>query len=595
MSNLLFLNNSGNNNFFPPVHLFDPFVDPQNISNIPLFQAYHNYNYFNNSNSSINLDLPNEVNYSDYNKENIIKTQNKIYCPKCINICRAKQVGYEIRIQCKCGCKQKYLINNFVESQKTLTKKINCQSCAKEKTKYYCRECNSNFCQNCTDNHNSNLNHDLIPINQNEDICLEHEERYCSFCNDCKKDICLICESEHKSMRHHTFIYNLNQKSNKKKLEHSLEKINQIIVLFNELNNKLKEKFYNIIYPFKVIYNYKNNYGQFRTFDTLESLKSFNIDCFIKDFDKIINISKEKNIIKTLQSILQLSDIIALKKPISSTKKYNKKIQTIKKEIEIKILKNDSYINNKNDIMEIMNLPINHQNIKNEIIIERNLPIRSNYYPNQKNISYVNENSRNAISAFENSIKNTNSYINVNNSFENCKSLPFNFDSKKIDKEQIKTIVNCFNNLKNPEKNTENNNIISPKLIYAQDINYNNQLEPKEDIVNRVEIDEHNENINEIDNEDIVDFIMNESQNIIDKNTNSDFKDYIEEKNDENLNAKLNEIEDFRPEHLDIPNNDENEKIKNIISNNNSAIPQQSSLMNDSGIVAGYEILKKIL
>ena len=663
MSNLFFLNNSGNTNCFPQSNVYEPFIPSQNISNIPLFPAYHIYNNINNINSFINLDAINEKNFLDCHNDNKIK--KIIQCPECGKICLAKQNNYIINIQCICGYNESSTIKEFDEKQKVIIKKLNCQSCWNEKSKYSCIECKSNFCQNCADNHKPDLNHNLIPIIQHEDNCLEHNERYISYCDNCKKDLCLLCEYEHKTKGHHTSNYILNIKYNKKKLDDSQKIKNQCIAIFNNFINELIEIIRNIIRSFNIIYAYKNNFGQFRTFDTLESIKSFNIDIFNKDFDKIIKNAEEKNIIKTFHSIIQLSNNIELKKPILYNKKYNKEIQVIKKEIEKKNLKNISYSNNKNEIMKIMQLPINEQINKKEVFIEKDLPNQYNYYPVVKNNSYLKENLRNIISDYEKSIVNKNSYINRYFKFEDCLPLLYTYNLTNSITEKINAIFNCYKNFMNLEKTHENKNINLPKLICAQDINYNEQYEQKdneqyeqkENALIRVENDKHNENINKIDIEENIrekneekieerieeiikenseeniekqleenieenrednieeiieeiieekkeekreenieeygNLIIDQSQDIIDRNTNSDFIGYINEASDKKLKTDQNVNESFSSDCLEVPNNDENEQISNINVNNISAIQNQSSVMNDSGIVIGCEVLKE--
>jgi len=373
MSNSFYINNSGNINNYPQNNFFHPFIHSQNISNNPFF---HSYPIFNNVNSPINFEKQHEINFSECLIDNQIKTLNLINCPECGNICCAEQINYIINIQCKCGYNKSSSIIEFYKNQIISIAKLNCQSCANEKSKYKCSVCNINLCQNCADNHKSNLNHNLNPIIHHGDNCLEHKERYCSYCKKCNKDICLQCEYEHKVKEHITSNYDLNIKYNKKKLEESLKIKNDFVEISNNFINDLIKIIRTIISSFDIIYNYKNNFGQFRTFDTLESIKSFNIDFFNKDFDKIINIAKEKNIIKTFKSIIQLSNNIEFKKPISFNKKYNKKNQIITKEIEKKSPKNNSYSYNKNEIMKIMQLPINNQINKNEVFIVKAFPIQ---------------------------------------------------------------------------------------------------------------------------------------------------------------------------------------------------------------------------
>ena len=604
MSNFFYINNSGNINNFPQNNLPQPFIHSQNISGNPLFSTYPIFNNLNNVNSPINLEAQNEINFSESHNDNQIKSQNKIYCLECGNNCLAKQIDYKIYIQCKCGYNKSLSINEFNENQKISIAKLNCQSCANEKSKYNCPICNINLCQNCADNHKPDLNHNLNPIIQHEDNCLEHKnERYCSYCSNCKKDICLQCECEHKDKGHHIFQYYLNIKNNKKNLEKSLKIKNKFVQIFNDFINDLIKINQNIIHSYDVIYDYISNFGKFRTFDTLESLKSFNIDIFNKDFDKIINIAKEKNIIKTFQNIIQLSNNIEHKESISFDKKYNKKNQIIKKEIEIKILKNNSNSCNKNEIMKIMQLPINYQINKNEVFIEKSLPIQYNYYSKPKNISYVNENLRNAISAYGNSIENKNIYINRNYKFDDCLALIKTLISTNSNKEKIYAFLNCYKIFMNSEKNNENKTIPLPKLICAQDIKYDEQYEQKENVLIRVENDKLNKNINKINMEEnieekieenieekikeIEDYILDQSQIILDRNTNFNFTELINEECD---NLKT---ESFSSDYSEISNNYLKSQRNNININNISDIQYQSSVMNDSGIVVGYEILKE--
>jgi len=205
---------------------------------------------------------------------------------------------------------------------------------------------------------------------------------------------------------------------------------------------------------------------------------------------------------------------------------------------------------------------------------------------------------RNVISSYEKSTVNKNSYINKNYKFEDCQRLPNILIPTKCYKEKINAFLNCCKIIMNLEKNKENKNIYFPKLICAQDIKYDEQYEQKENDLIRVENDKNNENINKIDKEEKKEeengeYILDQSQYFIDRNTNSDFIEFIDKESDKKLNTDKNVNENFSCDCIEIPNNDVNDQRNNINVNNISDIQYQSSVMNDSGIVVGYEILKE--
>jgi len=100
---------------------------------------------------------------------------------------------------------------------------IPCTKCnIKNKSQYYCKECYAILCDKCKGNHIHNNNHkDIIPINEIDNICLKHNEKFCLYCNNCNIEICKEC---------------INTKEHN---DHEINELNTITI--NELKTKVEQ------------------------------------------------------------------------------------------------------------------------------------------------------------------------------------------------------------------------------------------------------------------------------------------------------------------------------------------------------------------
>ena len=316
-----------------------------------------------------NLFKQNEIfdyNYKNHNNNKKKKSEITI-CPKCHKYYPRNDEGYLTTINCECGLKAEFSPIKFEQTQYINLKKIKCDKCGKNKTEdecYYCCFCKNDFCKECKTNE-----HNLIQSIQKEYLCLKHFKTFSSYCITCNEDLCPHCKNIHLNKGHEIEDFDLDFK----KREKQLKEIEKIFNEFNKVLIKLREEYdsiCNIITKSFEIFKEKIvNYGKIRT---RASQNSYKIDCFINDFNNIINISKGKNIFNTFYSIIQLSEKISNKKPKEKIIDNKDKINIINRNIDIKLftkknLQNKFIINKISNINFIRQKKYNDNNIIYEI------------------------------------------------------------------------------------------------------------------------------------------------------------------------------------------------------------------------------------
>ena len=253
---------------------------------------------------------------------------------------------------------------------------------------------------------NSDYNLEFFCRNKHRNICTllqfneqkipklnEHKIKYDEYCSDCKENMCTHCDNKHKEHKKEIFFDSC--KTLKKQLSELKKKKKEFDKLINDLRKEFESKLLIIQKSFEIYFELKNNF-EFMTKEKLDMLIALNMN-FIIDFENIKNIAKEKNIIKTLESINQLSDKISNNPSIPNKKEnFEEKINTTQndkiKRYELDISKNFFVINNNKTkhIFEITKVEnINIIKIKECIILpqkQKELEIKAEKR-SEKNIS----------------------------------------------------------------------------------------------------------------------------------------------------------------------------------------------------------------
>ena len=214
---------------------------------------------------------------------------------------------------------------------------MKCPACTETCSSFY-HKSDYIFEYNCKNNHKNICT--LLQLNENKKTKADIKNiKYDAYCLDCNEDMCSYCENKHKDHKKE-FFFQIS-KILKKQLNELTKKKKEFDALIKELQKEIELKLNIIQKSFEIYLDIKNNF-EFLTKEKLDNQINFNMN-FIKDFENIINISKENNIIKTFEAIFQLSDKISYKNSI-----YNKpnNFQEIKVEniYIIKNIKNKEYI-----------------------------------------------------------------------------------------------------------------------------------------------------------------------------------------------------------------------------------------------------------
>lgn len=499
MSRNVFSNNSGNNVNSLSSNLFNYNQVLLNIARISFFQTFQLQSSFNKFNTDIIYnsfieDLFQNIQQNNYYNNEKIKSPKPI-CPKCKKDCPIEwENDTIININCKCGHNKLYNVIDFEKTQYRNPLAMGCISCGKisaDDKFYYCSSCNINYCEECKNNH-ENEEHHLYPYILKEYFCLEHDEEFNCYCANCQKNICFQCINKHKKKGHIIEEFDLNKKKRMKKSEESNNKFKEFVWIYLKVMNNLTSCFNSIVEAYRVYYKNKFNYGEIKTKEVLQYQDSFNIDFINNIFEKFINIDKEKNIFKTFQYFIQLSDTLTKSNPIEinfdindfdkdineridfkiSEKKFENFILSVNKENDMKLIgkKNSSYYqgiqqeinfkiyaNNfsqsnktlvKKMVLEISkpnNIKINHDNKNNNVAILNPL---SNQFKSEKNkeneiLNQIVEN--NSFDFMENNSEKFNDIIEKN-FFEN-------YDNQNIHKENININIPGNNPFENPPTN----------------------------------------------------------------------------------------------------------------------------------------------
>ena len=503
---------------------------------------------------------------NDYNQQNL--NFIKIFCPECLGFCSYKtKQNYKLHLECKCGHKKDYSISEYEDIIKNNNHKIRCMTCpfeADEMNCHYCIFCQTDLCNECKNNHSKDFGdeHQIIPYVAKYFTCLTHGEKYSSFCISCKKDLCPQCESEHNEQGHKIKPYNINTR----KIDRKLEELKNVFNLYNEVFNNimrvLKEKktvvekavnFYSLLL---------NSHKKYRNQETLNNQRNFKMD-YIKDIKKIINISKENNIFKTLVPIINLSDKISNSK--SSIALYPKKVKNIN--------------NNKNIHMKKKKLNIFQTQSVEKINITSTININESEILQQEHIK--NE-SKNEINSVFQMLK-----INEIKNFEITKNSEFVFSRVNseadnpiyINVPSERNVSKINNNNNNSNNIIENNNIKEPEPISVelQLINNSKAIENQENLSNGQYIDRNN-------NDHIDKFESYCSDNYDEENINSLEYENIQEKHSQlmffnefeiynNFSSKVS----FGSEFKDLPKENQNDNFDKPIEGCSSIRAKSSS------------------
>ena len=330
---------------------------------------------------------------------------------------------------------------------------------------------------NCKNNHRNICT--LLQLNENKKAktCVNNI-KYDAYCLDCNEDICTHCENKHKD--HKKEFYFENSKILKKQLSELKKRKKEFDALIKELKEELGAKLDIIQKSFEIYLDIKNNF-EFLTKEKLDNQINFNMN-FNKDFENIINVSKEKNIIKTFEAIFQLSDKISYKDSIY--KKSNNFLEIKVENIHIKnYIKTKEYIIQQQRQFEIKANKIQEtyesNGTNNHLIIFRKENQRNLYQKFvEQYISCITDSQSNK-KFFKNSqIIYTMFYYNIpyiqepknNNLFQSSQNITIQ-NSKKLKNDYTKISSQLSENNENKELKSENSEI-NEKYVTPEEIEY---------------------------------------------------------------------------------------------------------------------------
>ena len=268
----------------------------------------------NNKDNEINI-LVNDINNKDHeNKEEIIKKNKDIICPKCGEICLINIKDYKIKLN-KCNNNhsiENILLDEFNHLQrKNKILNLKCSECnigineIYKKKLYKCCNCKINICPLCKSKHEKHdKNHIIIEYELRNYLCNVHGEKYISYCEECNKNLCDMCEIEHTNHNYNSLTkLIINKENNSKELK---IKIVNLINEINDIINKLNKIIENMKIYYNLNNNIMNNYNKRnKNFEILMNINNIynNNELIIKDITEIINENKIENKIKYLYNI----------------------------------------------------------------------------------------------------------------------------------------------------------------------------------------------------------------------------------------------------------------------------------------------------
>ena len=216
-----------------------------------------------------------------------------IRCSDCLNIALL-EVDFNRRcFSTICGNNHKKEYSSFPSFIKGANRNLDkflCNQCQKSKDEINLQKCNNCdlvFCDNCKNNHNKKINHELfVEINKIDEYCAIHNEKNVYFNNDEKKNICQICYDN--MIKKENCIKIEDIILNKSKIEQEYNKV------INNINNcKNVQKLFNAWLDdlTKKVHNYceaLNNYCLLQK-SILHFLKNDHRDIYSKNFFVIVN------------------------------------------------------------------------------------------------------------------------------------------------------------------------------------------------------------------------------------------------------------------------------------------------------------------
>ena len=398
--------------------------DKRPIANKTIFDSTNN-NQTQNQKITKN-DYQEKKTISDINA--IIKAKH-IICPECGQHALINIKDYKITLHnCKYSHKtENILLSEFMDSQNKGLSNIKCDNCLinnknnTDKNEFFrCLKCQMNLCPQCKNIHDKRhkiVNYELIYY-----ICTQHNYSYINYCDKCKKNLCNSCNILHKGHEIKPF-QSLYAGKNyiKSELEEMKSKVDQFIIIKNEIQKILDDTSFYMISLYNINSNIFNNcHKDYLNYEVLSNLNTIDENYKMSDIDNLIN---EKDIIKQFALICDI----------------NKKM-TIKEEVKTQ------------------NLFYSKLNMRHEKIYDKNSIKRKKVFNSRPKTSLLS-------STYENirTKKDNNKYLSTNNSVIKNYNKTINKDiNKKIKSNDIlsENKYNYFRiKTRNVNKNMSNNNI----------------------------------------------------------------------------------------------------------------------------------------
>ena len=327
------------------------------------WNEYFNHTFFINYISYQNLNFP------EFSFKNKINKDIKFRCKECpyIPLIGILYENDEIKIQSRCQ-NGHYNIEKLEEfyNRNLLKTEMNClignEYLNNYNEFYYCNDCNIYICSKHINQH-EHIN--TILINQINNYCIEHKNKFTSFCKKCSINLCDNCKLNH--LNHN--LINLDMfKLNKKQIEEYENKINKIETNLNVFFKNVK-KIYEEFERYQI--NLINSITRYKNINKIQ----INLCKDLIEKYKIMNNENRLNyeIIENIKNIFNF-------KPIDCEIDNTFHILT-------KIQKYYSYMNNNYNC--ILERSKNFINIDFKITNEEKKYLLTNFKPLENNLEFI--------------------------------------------------------------------------------------------------------------------------------------------------------------------------------------------------------------
>ena len=239
---------------------------------------------------------------------------------KCIKCNEIPQITIDLNnLSLKGICKKGHISNDLsftpfneycLKNQNSLNNKCNKYNILFEDIEsiFICLNCNKLYCNNCSNFHIKNDNHNnIIKYNNKYAICNLHNSKNISICLDCKINICKECLKLHQNHNTKSLLDIIPNKEKKeslnKKNKENENKIQKIIDYLKEIKNNIDKRYKKLeeyllfLYNINkyILQNYNYSYNSFYNYELYNYFSNYiNDEEHLKEFkfhDYLINVN----------------------------------------------------------------------------------------------------------------------------------------------------------------------------------------------------------------------------------------------------------------------------------------------------------------